>query len=234
MINKSDYLAVVPARGGSKRLPNKNILKLNEKPLISYTIEAGLESQYIDKVVVSSDSEDILCVAKEYDIESLKRPDALASDTATTVDVLIHAIKSTSKEYKYLVLLQATSPLRTAKHIDEAIELFEQKSADAVISVVEVEHSPLWSNKLDEDLFMKDFIPKEVLNKRAQDLEPYYRLNGAIYIINIEKFLEEKSFFLQENSYAYVMDKISSVDIDEKIDFMLAEITLKYISQTRI
>ncbi|MBL1243427.1 MAG: acylneuraminate cytidylyltransferase family protein [Sulfurimonas sp.] len=230
MANKNDYLAVVPARGGSKRLAKKNILDLNGKPLITYTIEAGLESQYIDKLVVSSDNEEILSVAKKYDIKSLKRPDELASDTATTVDVLIHAIESTPQQYKYLVLLQATSPLRTAKHIDEAIELFETKSADAIISVVEVEHSPLWSNKLDEDLSMKNFISQDILNKRSQDLEPYYRLNGAIYIINITKFLEEKSFFLQENSYAYVMDKMSSVDIDEEIDFMLAEVTLKHIN----
>ncbi|MDQ7043634.1 MAG: acylneuraminate cytidylyltransferase family protein [Sulfurimonas sp.] len=231
MLNKNAYLAVIPARGGSKRLAKKNILTLKGKPLIAYTIEAGLESQYIDKLIVSSDNDEILSIAKEYDIESLKRPDELASNTATTVDVLLHAIASIPQEYTHLVLLQATSPLRTSKHIDEAIELFEHKSADGVISVVELEHSPLWSNTLPQDLSMKNFISQDVLNKRSQDLESYYRLNGAIYIVNIQKFLKEKSFFLQENSYAYVMDKLSSVDIDEAIDFMLAEVALNYIKK---
>lgn len=233
MARKNTYLAVIPARGGSKRLAKKNILKLDGKPLIAHTIEAGLKSQYIDKLIVSSDNDEILSIAKEYDIESLKRPDELASDTATTVDVLLHAIESTPQKYTYLVLLQATSPLRNSQHIDEAIEFLEKKSADAVISVVELEHSPLWANRLPQDLSMDNFISKNIQNKCSQDLEPYYRLNGAIYIVNIEKFLEEKSFFLQENSYAYVMDKMSSIDIDEAIDFMLAEVALNFINQKK-
>ena len=179
-MNKT-FLVIIPARGGSKRLPRKNLLDLCGKPLIAWSIEAALKSKYISKVIVSSDDEEILNIAKEYKADFIKRPDELASDTATTFDALKHTLENVEK-YDYVVLLQPTSPLRTEKHIDEAIELLKEKNADAIISVCEMEHSPLWSNTLDEDLNMSNFLRDEVLNKRSQDLPKYYRLNGAIYI----------------------------------------------------
>ncbi len=223
MYKGKTFLAIIPARGGSKRLPRKNVLDLAGKPLIAWSIEAGLNSKYIDKVVVSSDDTEILAVSKEYNAETIIRPDELASDTATTFDAIKHTIENI-EQYDYIVLLQATSPLRNAKHIDAAIELLGSKNADAVVSVCEMDHSPLWSNILDESLSMQGFLRDEVLNKRSQDLEKYYRLNGAVYICKTEKFLEEKSFFLQENIYGFKMDRESSIDIDEAIDFKMAEI----------
>jgi len=220
------FLAIIPARGGSKRLPNKNILDLAGKPLIAWSIEAGLGSKYIDKVVVTSDSEEILDISKNFGAEIIKRPDELANDTATTFDAIAHAIESIDEKYDYIVLLQPTSPLRNAKHIDEAIELLEVKNADSVVSVCQMEHSPLWANTLDESLSMKNFLREEILNKRSQDLETYYRLNGAIYICKTDKLLKEKSFFLKDNIFAYVMDRESSIDIDEEIDFKLAEVLI--------
>ena len=220
-MNKT-FLAIIPARGGSKRLPRKNLLDLCGKPLIAWSIEAALKSKYISKVIVSSDDEEILNIAKEYKADFIKRPDELASDTATTFDALKHTLENVGK-YDYVVLLQPTSPLRSEKHIDEAIELLEEKSADAIISVCEMEHSPLWSNILDENLDMSNFLRDEVLNKRSQDLPKYYRLNGAIYICKTEELLENKGFFIKENIYAYKMDKKHSVDIDEEIDFVIAE-----------
>jgi CMP-N,N'-diacetyllegionaminic acid synthase len=217
------FLAIIPARGGSKRLPRKNVLDLNGKPLMAHTIEAGLKSKYIDKVIVSSDDEEILNISQKYGALTIKRPDRLASDTATTFDAIKHAIENTN-EHDYIVLLQPTSPLRDENHIDEAIELLEAKGADAVVSVCEMDHSPLWSNTLPEDANMSMFLRDEVLNKRSQDLEKYYRLNGAIYICKTEKLLEEESFFLKENIFSYVMDRESSVDIDEEIDFKIAEL----------
>ncbi len=225
MYKNKTFLAIIPARGGSKRLPRKNILDLVGKPLISWSIEAGLHAKYIDKVVVSSDDTEILAVSKRYNAETIVRPDELASDTATTFDAIKHTIDNV-EQYDYIVLLQATSPLRDAKHIDEAIELLESKNANAVVSICEMDHSPLWSNTLDESLSMQGFLKDEVLNKRSQDLEKYFRLNGAIYICKTEKFLEEKSFFLKENIYGYKMDRESSVDIDESIDFKMAELYL--------
>ena len=218
-------LAIIPARGGSKRLPRKNILDLNGKPLIAYSIEAGLNSKYIDNVVVSSDDDEILNISKEFGADTIKRPDELATDTATSFDAIKHTIENSNK-YDYIILLQPTSPLRDNKHIDEAIELLESKSADAVVSVCKMDHSPLWSNSLDDTLSMNGFLRDEVLNKRSQDLETYYRLNGAIYICKTDKLLEAKSFFLKENIFAYKMDRKSSIDIDEEIDFKVAEILI--------
>lgn len=216
------FLAIIPARGGSKRLPRKNILDLAGKPLIAWTIEAALKSKYINKVVVSSDNSEILAIAQKCGAEIIKRPDELARDTATTFETVKHAVENL-EEYDYIMLLQPTSPIRNADHIDEAIELLLAKEADAVVSVCEMDHSPLWSNTLPDDRSMNRFLRDDVLNKRSQDLEKYYRLNGAIYICKTDKLLAEKSFFLNENIYAYVMDKKSSIDIDEGIDFKIAE-----------
>ncbi len=220
-MNKT-FLAIIPARGGSKRLPRKNVLDLCGKPLIAWSIEAGLKSKYISKVVVSSDDEEILQISQNFGADIIKRPDELASDTATTFDVIEHTIKSLGK-YDYIVLLQATSPLRNEKHIDEAIELLEEKNADAVVSVCEMDHSPLWSNTLPKDESMKNFLRDEILNKRSQDLPKYYRLNGAIYICKTGELLKNKGFFLKKNIYAYKMDKKHSVDIDDEIDFIVAK-----------
>ena len=219
------FLAIIPARGGSKRLPRKNLLDLAGQPLVAWSIEAGLNSKYIDNVVVSSDDVEILAISKRYNAETIVRPAELASDTATTFDAIQHTIDNV-KRYDYIVLLQATTPLRDEKQIDEAIELLESKNADAIVSVCEMDHSPLWSNTLNENLSMQGFLKEEILHKRSQDLEKYFRLNGAIYICKTEKLLEEKSFFLKENIYAYKMSRESSIDIDEEIDFRMAEFYL--------
>ncbi|AXH13456.1 acylneuraminate cytidylyltransferase family protein [Halarcobacter bivalviorum] len=226
-MNKKSFLSIIPARGGSKRLPRKNILKILDKPLIAYSIEAGLNSKYIDKLIVSSDDDEILSISKDYGAEIIKRPANLAEDTTTTFDTLKHVVENISEEYEYIVLLQATSPLRKSSHIDEAIKLLEEKKADAIISVCEMEHSPLWSNTLPSDNNMKLFLKDEIKNKRSQDLEKYYRLNGAIYICRTDKFLENKGFFLEENIYAYIMDRKDSIDIDEEIDFIIASEFIK-------
>ncbi len=225
MYKDKTFLAIIPARGGSKRLPRKNLLDLAGQPLVAWSIEAGLNSKYIDNVVVSSDDVEILAISKRYNAETIVRPDELASDTATTFDAIQHTIDNV-KRYDYIVLLQATTPLRDEKQIDEAIELLESKNADAIVSVCEMDHSPLWSNTLNENLSMQGFLKEEILHKRSQDLEKYFRLNGAIYICKTEKFLEEKSFFLKENIYAYKMSRESSIDIDEEIDFRMAEFYL--------
>ena len=129
-MNKT-FLAIIPARGGSKRLPRKNILDLCGKPLISWSIEAALKSKYISKVVVSSDDEEILNISSNFGADIIKRPYELANDTATTFDTVKHTIDN-FENYDYIVLLQPTSPLRNEKHIDEAIELLEEKQADEV------------------------------------------------------------------------------------------------------
>lgn len=230
MIDNKRVLAIIPARGGSKRLPRKNILDLAGKPLIFWTIEAALGSKYIDKVAVSTDDEEIADISKQHGaVIPFMRPNSLASDEAASIDVALHAIDFFEKNnncYNYIILLQPTSPLRASSHIDEAIELLDSKNADAIVSVCKVEHNPLWSNILPKDGSMKDFLHNDILNKRSQDLDVYYRLNGAIYICNIDKLKEEQVFFLKDNIFAYEMNGKSSIDIDEEIDFKLAKTLL--------
>ncbi len=227
MLNGKTFLAVIPARGGSKRLPRKNVLDLAGKPLIAWTIEAAKQSKYIDHFVVSTDDQEITDVSKQFGAEVLTRPGELATDTASSVDVVLHSINAQQKQYDYVILLQPTSPLRTAQHIDEAIELLFEKNANAIISVCETDHSPLWSNTLPEDGNMDNFIREEVKGKRSQDLPTYYRLNGAIYIVNLQELTKEKSFFNKSYSVAYIMDICSSLDIDRKYEFELAKVLVK-------
>lgn len=231
MIQGRSVLAIIPARGGSKRLPNKNTRCLNGKPLIAYSIEAALTSKYVDAVVVSTDSGEIRRIAEAAGAEApFLRPDELASDTSGTLPVVAHAIEyyrqSLQKTFDIVLLLQPTSPLRTTVDIDCAAELFMTKSADAVISVCPAEHSPLWCNTLPDDLSLTGFLPNSVLNRRSQDLPTYYRINGAIYLCVVERLLKEQTFFICNNAYAYIMEQERSIDIDTLLDFQYCELLL--------
>ncbi|MBN2788507.1 MAG: acylneuraminate cytidylyltransferase family protein [Paludibacteraceae bacterium] len=227
VFNGKTFLAVIPARGGSKRLPRKNVLDLAGKPLIAWTIEAAKQSKYIDHFVVSTDDQEITDVSKKFGAEVLTRPGELATDAASSVDVVLHAVNAQHKQYDYVILLQPTSPLRTSQHIDEAIELLFEKNANAVISVCETEHSPLWANTLPEDGSMDNFIREEVKGKRSQDLPTYYRLNGSIYICNIERLYKENNLITERDVFSYKMDRRSSIDIDQRVDFEFSEFFLK-------
>ena len=223
-----DILAVVPARAGSKRLPGKNLLDLHGKPLIRWTLEAALESQVIDLIVVSSDDEAILSEGERLGLRTVRRPEYLASDTATTFDVLVHTLECLAKEGirpARLMLLQPTSPLRTAQDICEAVRCMDEAKADSIVSVCPCEHSPLWSNTLDPEGRMDHFLRPELLNQRSQDLAVYYRLNGAIYIAGAEKLIERQGFFMP-NSRAHIMPADRSVDIDTFMDFKQCEFLL--------
>ena len=225
--NNKKYLAVIPARGGSKRLPRKNLKLLAGVPLVSWSVDAAKKSQYIDKIVVSSDDQDILELARSLGVGALKRPLCLSADTSTTVDTLIHAIREAGVGFDYLVLLQPTSPLRNEQHIDKAIELFEFKNTSSVVSVCEVDHSPLWSNTLPEDNSLKGFMRSDIMGKRSQDLDVFYRLNGAVYIVCIKKLLSEQRLIF-DDSFAFKMGKECSVDIDSIYDFIHAEAIVNY------
>lgn len=232
MIRNGRLLAVVPARGGSKRLPGKNILELAGKPLIAWSIEAGLQSKYVDRVVVSTNDEEIGNVAREYGADvPFMRPEELARDESTTIDMLRHALYELGEEgeeYEYLILLQPTSPLRTEWHINEAVEKLIQNNADNIIGVTEVDHPIEWTNTLPKNLSMEGFLRKEMENKRSQDFPVRYRVNGAIYLMRIDVLLKSKTLFFGRNSYAYVFDKTDSIDIDDMNDFLIAKAMLKH------
>jgi len=222
VINGETVLAIVPARGGSKRLPRKNVLHLHGKPLIVWTIEAGLKSKYIDKVVVSSEDSEVLEIARNSNAETIERPIALASDDVSSFDVVEHALNSIQTGVDILVLLQPTSPLRTEMHIDQALSLLMNRKANAIVSVSAAEHPPLWSNTLPDDDNMESFLDKSVANARSQDLPKFFRVNGALYICRTNYLLDEKSFFLKTNILAYRMSRDTSIDIDQAIDLKLA------------
>jgi CMP-N-acetylneuraminic acid synthetase len=224
-------LAIIPARSGSKRLPGKNIKTLCGKPLIQWTIDAARAAvPSITEVMVSTDGGEIAELSIRVGAKvPLLRDSSLASDVSSTVDVIksvIEYYKDNGKEFEFVLVLQPTSPLRCAVHIEEAIALLKEKKADSVVSVCPAEHSPLWANTLNETQSMNVFIPDELKNLRSQDLPEYYRLNGAIFLTRVSRFLDEGTFLLSDNSYAYIMDSKSSVDIDEELDFLLAEVII--------
>jgi len=227
-----NILGLIPARGSSKGLPRKNIKLLLGKPLIAWTIEQALASKYLDRVLISTDDKEIAEISKKYGAEiPFMRPKKLATDEAKGIDVVLHAIdwlkkKSERKQYDLLMLLQPTSPLRTKEDIDKAIELLFLKEAKAIVSVCEVDQHPLWSNTLPEDGCMKDFIRKEIMNKNRQELPVFYRLNGAIYLAYCNYIKEQESFF-GGKTFAHIMPRERSIDIDSEVDLNLAEVLIR-------
>lgn len=229
MIDGRIVLALIPARGGSKRLPRKNILPLQGKPLIAWTIEAAIQSQYVDQVIVSTECSEIASVCRKYGAETpFLRPPHLATDTASSNETILHALEAMSEKKNDIVaILQPTSPLRTVDHIDESLELLVKKKAQGIVSVSECEHSPLWSNTLPINDQMGEFIGSLPTGKRSQDLPTYYRLNGAIYIYTTASLLANHGIFYSNDVYAFKMDRVCSVDIDEALDFHVAEMIIK-------
>lgn len=221
-------IAIIPARSGSKGLRDKNIKLLKEKPLMAYTIEAALQSELFDCVHVSTDSEQYAQIAREYgaDVPFL-REQTLATDSASTWDALrwvIEKYRQLGREFDTVTLLQPTSPLRDAEDICRAFHTFKEREADSVISVCEAEHSPLLCNTLEENGSLQGFIDTNVVGRR-QALSKYYRLNGAIYIQKTAILMENRNLY-GEKSYAYVMNKEHSIDIDDIFDFKMAEALL--------
>ncbi len=228
-------IAVIPARSGSKGLKNKNIKLLNGKPLLVYSIEAALKSELFDCVHVSTDSEQYADIAREYGANvPFLREEELATDSAGTWDVLrrvVEQYKELGKTFDTVCLLQPTSPLRDGEDIQKAYQIYRKKEADSVISVCEAEHSPLLCNVLDEEGSMQGFINMNKIGRR-QELSKCYRLNGAIYIQRIELLMKKQDLY-GERSYAYVMEKLHSVDIDDAFDFLMAEAALNYMENLR-
>lgn len=234
MYKGKTILGIIPARAGSKRLLNKHLLDFNGKSLIEHSILETLKSKYLDETIVTTDCKQILRLVNNYDLIPLERPPELATDEAKTYGFVKHAIDSSQKNYDYVVLLQATSPLRFANHIDEAIEMIVDKRANSIISVSKARPSPLWANTLAEDLSMNNFISAELANTRGQDLPVYYRLNGALYLSKIEAFLHHKDFLQPENSYAYIMQEENGIDIDTEVDLELAKLLYKKMQGKQI
>lgn len=223
-------IAIIPARSGSKGLKDKNIKELNGKPLIAYSIEAAIESKKFDKVFVSTDSQEYADIATKYGADaSFLRSEKNSSDTAGSWDVVrevIEILKEKGEEYNEIMLLQATSPLRTSDDIIRAIDLLHKKNGNAVVSLTECDHSPIWCNTLPDDGNMDNFDRAEFKDLPRQALPTYYRYNGAIYLVT-DKELYNKEHMLEYGCYAYIMPQQRSIDIDTELDFLIAETIMK-------
>ncbi|WP_449284992.1 acylneuraminate cytidylyltransferase family protein [Marinobacter sp. PE14] len=229
-------LAVIPARGGSKRLPGKNIKLLGGKPLIQWTIDAAVESKVFDRVCVSTDSEEIANIALRSGAEvPFMRPAEFASDTSTTAGALANFIdvfeKTEGCTVNYVCLLQPTSPLRTAGDIINSERLLTSENLDAVVSVCEMEHPIQLCNTLPPDHSLTGFV-KSIDIKRSQELDIYYRLNGAIYFCKSSVAKQLGKIYSEGiKSKAYIMKSINSIDIDTELDFQLAEVIANNFSK---
>jgi len=223
MLNNKRILAVIPARGGSKGLPRKNIRLFCGKPLILWTILQARESKYIDWIVVSTDDREIVEIAKDYADEVINRPAGLAKDTTSMIRVVRHAVKEISRahelHYETFVLLQPTSPLRTSHDIDCSIESFFHNDSESLVSGF---HDTIHWSFSQKRKFLVPVFGWELIKQRRQKLPSVFKPNGAMYIMNIECFLKRNSLYT-EKTIAYIMPKNRSIDIDNEDDFRFAE-----------
>ena len=221
MYEDQRILGIITARGGSKRIPGKNIKPLGGKPLIAWTIEAALASRYVDRCILSSEDEEIIHVASKHGCDvPFVRPAHLATDEATSSDVVLHALNALGEHYDYFVLLQPTSPFRTSEDIDNAVALCLDSGAPSVISVRGVRDKPEWMCALNKagSLVFPFALPKD-------RIPPLYILNGAVYVVRVEGFLENSVFRVPETK-VLPMPWERSVDIDTEEDWLLAEFLL--------
>lgn len=226
-----EYLAIVTARSGSKRLPGKNVRDLCGKPLFVWSVLAGLACPRIARTIVSTDSAEYQRIAIEAgaDCPWLRDP-TLAADGTSSADVVEEVLDHLGDEinrYRGLVLLQPTSPLRTADDISGALSLFESRNAPAVVSISEAECPPAWMGQLPPDLVMNEFVPQQFRGLRSQDLGTWYRLNGAVYVIGIAEFRREHGF-MPRGTLGYEMPRERSIDVDTVFDFKLAELLMSH------
>lgn len=221
MINEKKVLAVIPARGGSKGVPQKNIKSLAGKPLVAWTIEEAMKSRYLDNVILSSDDDKIIAIAKQWGCEvPYKRPERLAMDDTPGILPILHAIEKLPG-YDYVVVLQPTSPLRITEDIDRCLEMIQTTKAPSVVSVTEVEKSPYWMFQFGEGSKLAPLMGNTG-GYRRQDLPKVYALNGAVYVGEITRLIESKSF-LTDETVGYVMPSNRSLDIDSLLDFQICE-----------
>jgi N-acylneuraminate cytidylyltransferase/CMP-N,N'-diacetyllegionaminic acid synthase len=220
-------IAIIPARGGSKGVPGKNIKDLHGKPLIAYTIEAALEARSVSEVIVSTDDEEIAKVAEKYGAKvPFLRPAALATDNAQAIDSYIYTVDRLNEEFGYdidsFLVLLLTTPFRNGADIDASVKMFKEQSADSVISYVE-ECSPINGFKyLNDDNSFEHIFPEVLANR--QEMRKAYIPNGAIYVFTLD--LLKKGTYFSDKSYAYVMPQSRSIDIDTLEDFAYAEFLL--------
>lgn len=219
------FLGVIIARGGSKGVPRKNVRWVAGKPLMAWTIQAGQESRLLDRLIISSEDEEILRVARQYGCDvPFVRPRELAEDHVSGVEPVIHAMEQLPG-YDFVVLLQATSPLRTGEDIDGAIQLCVDRGADVCTTLSESPKSPVWMYTVDDESRMTPIIPVGDVPRRRQLLHTTYVLNGAVYVCSCD-FLQRERRFLTDKTVGYLMPADRAIDVDSETDLLLADLIL--------
>jgi CMP-N,N'-diacetyllegionaminic acid synthase len=233
MYKNKTFLAIIPARGGSKGLPGKNIKELHGKPLIAWSIEEGFKSKYLDEIIVSTDSQEIAEIAKSYGANiPFLRPDNLAVDTSATFHVLKHAInfykKELNKEFDYIVLLEPTSPLRTVEDIDKAIINLFDSTADSIVGISKTEdQNPAFLVNKDSKNFIQGYENKDMTVLRRQDIKDVYFFEGTIYVSKTAVLLEKETFY-HKGTIGFELPKYKALEIDDIDDFIMVEAIMKY------
>lgn len=233
MYKNKTFLAIIPARGGSKGLPGKNIKILCGKPLIAWSIETGLKSKYLDEIMVSTDYQNIADIAKQYGANvPFLRPDYLANDTATSFDAIKHTIDyykdELNREFDYIVLLEPTSPLREDSDIDKAIELLLESHASSIVGISKTEdQNPAFLIQKDEKNFISGYENLDMKVLRRQDIKDVYFFEGSIYISEIDELLKTKTFY-HNRTIGYEVPKYKSLEIDDMDDFVMVEAIMKH------
>jgi CMP-N,N'-diacetyllegionaminic acid synthase len=218
MLDGQTILAIIPARGGSKGIPLKNVREVGGKPLIAWTITEAKKSKLIDRLILSSDDDQIIKVAQEYGCEApFVRPPELALDDTPGIEPVLHAIGSLSKQYDYVVLLQPTSPLRSVEDIDNCIGDCIVAGGSAGVTVTPSEQSPYWMYSIAENGCMIPIVKATSHYQRRQDLPTAYVLNGAVYVART-KWLQQTRDFLTAETRAIIMPAERSIDIDTEQD----------------
>lgn len=229
---KMKILAIIPARGGSKGIPRKNIKHLAGKPLIAWTIQAALDSQVFDRIIVSTEDEEISRISQEYGAEvPFLRPIELASDHAKSIDLVLNLLKMLAEKEQYfpdaIMLLQPTSPFREVSDILEVTRLFQtHTSADALVSVCAVDHPISWLKEMTPEGKLISLLENTPFTFRRQDSQQVFELNGSIYLLKT-KILQQEQTFLPKNTFGYVMSNENSIDIDTPWDFHLADLIMR-------
>jgi CMP-N,N'-diacetyllegionaminic acid synthase len=215
-------IAIIPARKGSKRIKGKNHKRLGKKPLIKYTIDEAKKSSLINKIVISTDDPIVQEIGEKEKITIIKRPKIYSTDNASSIDVIKHVIEQLEKKPEIIVLLQPTSPFRNAKDIDETIKLVKNKKGDSAETFTEIKERPEYMFTIDNNKNAKP-LDKKNLKKSYKKLKKKYIENGAVYVIKTDFFIKNKSFY-GKNHKGHIMPKERSLDIDEPMDWKLAEL----------
>jgi CMP-N,N'-diacetyllegionaminic acid synthase len=225
MIGGATVLALIPARGGSKGVPGKNVRPVGGRPLIAWTIVAAKASRYVDRTVLSSDDQSIIDAARSFGCDvPFTRPAELATDEADSMSVVRHAMTVLPERYDYLVLLQPTSPMRLAQDIDRAIERCVNSGAPACVSVCEPDKSPYWMFRAGKGDVLEPLLAAEIPDRRQQ-APAVLALNGAVYVARTDH-LAGGGTFLAPGTVGYVMPKERSFDIDTELDLRIVDFLL--------